>query len=245
MTLWRSTTLRVAIVILSCSLCLPAQRLSFGGRFGVPLTNAFDPSGGTLSFTAPRGNLSYNSQNQRFLIGPAVEFRMLTNAAIEIGALYRRVNFESHSVRYYPYAPEREGARGGSSSTSASIWEFPVLFKYRVPVRSAHPYVSAGPSLSYVARIRTSLTCFDFIGPCRSLGVIDEAMELRSRSTAGVVLGAGIELAASRIRLSPEIRYVHYSRRAFEATSGLLRSNTSRIHLLLGISFGPERRKRG
>jgi opacity protein-like surface antigen len=216
-----------------------AQRVSAGGRFGVPLTQAFDPAQGTLLFTEGlRGSRSYNSQTQRFVIGPAAEFLFPHGLGLEIGALYQRLHFDSHEVTFTPITPGVEGARGGSWSTSAGLWEFPLLLRYRFPVKPARPYVSAGPSLSRVAGVRQSIECFDFIGPCRGQGVSDDARELRNRSAAGTVLGGGVEFAFSRVRVSPEIRYVHYGKEHFvETASGLIRSNKGRVYFLLGVGF--------
>jgi opacity protein-like surface antigen len=228
--------LKALVVSLLLSESVPAQQVSVGGRFGVPLTKAFDPSQGTLSLTNSR--LSYNSQTQRFVIGPAVEFVFPRGIGIEVDALYQRLHFDGQHVGFTPIGPGIEGASGGSSSTSAGLWEFPLLFKYRFPLKPVRPYVSAGPSVSRVAGIRHSTECFSFIGPCRGGGVIEEPSELRSRSAVGFVLGGGVGIALSRMRVSPEIRYVHQGREQFlEPVAGLIRSNKGRLYFLLGLSF--------
>jgi Outer membrane protein beta-barrel domain len=100
-------------------------------------------------------------------------------------------------------------------------WEFPILAKYRFSgAPLVHPYVVAGPTFNHVS---------------------DPGMFLdRPRaSTAGVSFGAGIEVRALLIRLSPELRYTRWKDKniSLAPSNSGLSSNQNQIEFLVGITF--------
>ncbi|MBK9166568.1 MAG: PorT family protein [Bryobacterales bacterium] len=231
----------LAVFVLGLSVA-SAQELTVGGRFSLPLTRAFDPSQGTLSLAQPlSGSRSYDSEGQRLVAGPAMNvfFRRTRGLGIEIGALHQRLRFNGKEVQFIPIAPGVEGSRGRSWSTSASVWEFPLLLKYRIPAGAFRPYIVAGPSLSRVFDIGQSLECFDFVSPCRRGSPAGEPLELRRRAFLGLAIGAGVEFNRKHlVSFAPEVRYVHYGARHFEEPSGLIRSGDRRLLLMVGVNLG-------
>jgi hypothetical protein len=112
--------------------------------------------------------------------------------------------------------------RGFSSSYLGSLqqtggnWEFPVLAKYKLlksgPVK---PYIEGGLVLSH-------LTGSHF--------------DVAHASNYGITLGAGIEIHALVLRISPEIRYDGFFLHDFSSTS-FVQSNRNQAMVLVGIGF--------
>jgi hypothetical protein len=96
-----------------------------------------------------------------------------------------------------------------------STWEFPILAKYRLPFPIVKPYVEAGPSF----RSTTNNTKY--------------------LSNHGFSLGAGVEVKALIIRVSPEIRFTRWGSDA-AATAGTaapISSSPNQVEFLVGLSF--------
>lgn len=112
---------------------------------------------------------------------------------------------------------------GFSSHATASSWEFPVLAKYRAPFPVIKPYVEGG-------------LAFNHIGSLGSFSSI-----LKHSSTAGIVLGAGVEVKVLKLRVSPEIRYTRWAQQSIQAIGSVntstLMSNQNQADLLVGFSF--------
>ncbi len=102
-----------------------------------------------------------------------------------------------------------------SSSTRISSWEFPVLAKYRLPIPLAKPFIEAGPSFRTAGHMGGNL------------------------SNAGFTVGGGIELHAILVRISPQLRYTHWSADSAPATgvSPGGSSNQNQAEFLVGFSF--------
>jgi hypothetical protein len=98
-----------------------------------------------------------------------------------------------------------------SSTGWAQPWEIPVLAKYRLAIGSVRPFVAIGPSF----RLPN--------GPGGDV-----------RSIYGAMAGAGLEIRAKRIRISPTLRYTRWGPDRLPAGSGEPRN---RLHLLVGLSF--------
>jgi Outer membrane protein beta-barrel domain len=74
-----------------------------------------------------------------------------------------------------------------SYSSNAGSWEFPILAKYHfLPLPIVKPYVDAGPSFRTVSGNEGNF------------------------STAGLTLGAGVEVKLLRLRIEPEFRYIRW-----------------------------------
>ncbi|HTU47287.1 MAG TPA: outer membrane beta-barrel protein [Bryobacteraceae bacterium] len=97
-----------------------------------------------------------------------------------------------------------------------NTWEFPILAKYRFKLPVARPYVDAGPSF------RTS--AFNAYGT--------------SLSNHGFAAGAGVDIKALLLHVSPEVRYTRWGADfipGYQLTSP--HSNVNQVEFLVGIAF--------
>lgn len=96
-------------------------------------------------------------------------------------------------------------------------WEFPVLAKYKLLGGPIRPYIEGGLVLSHLS--------------------VRDVVELNHRSNYGIALGAGLEIHALFLRVSPEIRYDGFVFRNFDSPGGILQSNRNQAMVLVGIGF--------
>ncbi len=107
--------------------------------------------------------------------------------------------FPDGSSRYYDEA-------------TPSTWEFPMLAKYRIPVRGAvRPFVEAGPSF------RT-----------RHMAVPAEP------SHFGGTVGTGVEFRFGRFRVSPALRYTRWQ---YDGDYPRAATKRDQIEFVTGISY--------
>ena len=97
-----------------------------------------------------------------------------------------------------------------------NTWEFPILAKYRFKLPIARPYIDAGPSF------RTSHSIYQ-----------------TTLSSHGIAAGAGVDIKALLLHISPEIRYTHWASDSiyYPAASGPPHSNVNQVEFLVGIAF--------
>jgi opacity protein-like surface antigen len=104
-------------------------------------------------------------------------------------------------------------------SSSSNAWEFPIVAKYKFPSRIVRPYIDGGVAWNTLQGVASSISS-----------------ELKDSTTTGIVLGAGVEIKALIIKISPEIRYTRWTSQAFTAAS-LLQLNQNQADFLVGITF--------
>ncbi|MGH9655322.1 MAG: hypothetical protein ACRD6B_17865 [Bryobacteraceae bacterium] len=121
------------------------KRLSLGVVLGTNLIGDY-PSRSSTYVNAATGTkvaFSYRSGSRSFLVGPALEFRLADNFALEADAIYRPIRqYTSSSWIYHGQILPQSG------ESSFVTWQFPVLAKYALPIRllGLRPFVEAGPS---------------------------------------------------------------------------------------------------
>ena len=124
---------------------------------------------------------------------------------------------------YRPLDLNQEFAAGPAterSSSSTNSWEFPILAKFHfLPLPLVKPYVEAGPS-------------FRAIGS----GIPNHM------SSAGFALGAGVEVKLLKLRVEPELRYIHWGSDGTPAVGpGFLSiapvSDQNQAEFLVGVAF--------
>ena len=103
-----------------------------------------------------------------------------------------------------------------TSSTSASSWEFPIVAKYHLLKGPVKPYVEGGLSFSHLSDVKSLI-----VSP-------------NHNANFGVVLGAGVEIRALVLHISPEIRYTGDALKNFDS---VINSNRNQIAFLVGIGF--------
>lgn len=201
-----------------------AQLFSAGLKVGLPLTDFIN--------TVNSGNFSANSTTNRYIVGVTGELHLPLGLSIEADALYRHFSYEWFGLT----APTvSTGTTAGSNA-----WEFPILAKYKFPSKIIRPYIDGGiawDTLQGLSASITSLTSITGVGShTTSMISTSNPSELQNNTTTGIVLGAGVEIKALVIRISPEIRYTRWTSQHFIAAN-LLNSNENQAEFLVGITF--------
>lgn len=102
-----------------------------------------------------------------------------------------------------------------TANNSVGSWEFPVMAKYKLWKGPVKPYVAGGLVFSHLS------------------GVKDLA-QLNHLTNYGITAGAGLEIHALVLRISPEIRYDGF---VFHNFDNLVQSNRNQAMVLVGIGF--------
>jgi hypothetical protein len=197
-----------------------SQSLDFGFKAGVPLTDAFKHG-----ITAPLSPSTYRSDTRRYTLGPTVELRLPLGIGIEFDALYKRLGFESETVVSGVPVP----GTAILAETRANSWEFPLLVKLRSPGIVFRPFIDGGISFRTLTGVKKFVTGL--------AGADDTPSELRDKHARGFVLGAGFEVSAPFVKISPEFRYTRWAGENFRDTLNLLRTNQNQADFLIGITF--------
>jgi opacity protein-like surface antigen len=183
---------------------------SFGVRLGVPVTDAFN--------TVENSNYTFNTTTDRYIVGPTAELHLPFGLGLEVDALYRHMSYTGTGL---------VGSITGSSVNSGD-WEFPLLVKYHFPMKLVRPYIDGGVAWDKLFGLTDSVK--DSIAN-QSPTVVNQ------NTTAGFVLGAGIDIHIIKIHLMPELRYTRWGSAQFSDPSGLLHSTQNQAEFLVGITF--------
>jgi hypothetical protein len=186
--------LRVVGMLAFSSLTAAAQSIAVGVTGGVRTTD--DVSG------------SLTPESKRYIVGPTVDVRLPLRLSVEVDALYQRFGFSS-----YECAPGGLGC--GILRERANSWEFPMVLKYHLPVRLAHPFAGVG----YAPRIVHGT---DVSSGYSATGVSENPegyiytyynyrFPTNYAVTQGVVVSGGLNLGTGHLWLTPEVRYVHWN----------------------------------
>jgi opacity protein-like surface antigen len=173
---------------LACASRAAAQPIGVGLKLGATLTNAISS---VKSESIP------NSAN--LIIGPYAEVRLPWGFSVEGDALY--------------FPGLYTNAAGGGS-----VWQFPILAKYKLLKGPVRPYIEGGPAFSHISDVK-------------------ELPDLLHNSNYGITLGAGVEIKVLALRIAPEIRYNGFAFTNIESPSGLFKSNRNQAVLMVGIGF--------
>jgi hypothetical protein len=228
--------MRLLLLSLAVAASAFAQPVTVGVRAGMPLTDFIS----TVQNLRVSGILNvfpgFQSNTRPYILGPTIELRLPAGLGLELDALYRRTNYSGIDAT----TNGLNTITTTISSTSANAWEFPLLLKYRFGTPVVKPYVDAGFAWDTLAGLKQSIrqtitTAFTTTNGT-SLGSSTPA-ELHKKGTSGFVMGAGVDIHAVLIHLSPEVRYTHWSSPHFEDPAGLVTSNQSQAEFLLGITF--------
>jgi len=252
MSRWFSNINVLLFVFYSVSLCAWGWPLSVGVKTGVPVVGAFDCAdvpGRALVYSAPQVPFEFEgcrASRPRITVGPTVELRLSHGWALEVDALRRPLSYQWRQV--FTNTPSSGVWTMGGNATMTR-WEFPLLVKYRRPIRGVEWFLAGGGSYSRIWNVEQDVTGV-------SRGVFDSAprigsvtggspAELVSRTSKGVVAGTGLELNLRFLRFTPEVRYTRWVTRNFDSTweRGYLRSGLHQVDILLGVSFKLHRSK--
>lgn len=204
----------------------------FGIKGGVPLTDFVNATSG-LS-----GVGSYVETTNRYIIGPTAELRLPFGLNVEFDVLYRHLNYEYGNPACLQ--PPVLNSCALSSSTTGSVWEFPLLAKYRFHGKSLRPFVDAGVAWNTVSGLKQTLTEVPKSGQTTSQMTTTSTStptELLNETVAGFATGAGVDIHLLLLHLSPEIRYTRWGAKNFVSPDGALPSNQNQVEFLVGITF--------
>jgi hypothetical protein len=184
---------------------LLAQAVDVGVVGGIRTTGDFTGTG--------------SSESKRYIVGPAVNIRLPKHLSAEVDALFQRSGYTA----YEPAGESFENVRERTNS-----WQFPVILKYRLPVRLAHPFVGIG----YAPRIVNgtdvwwgeSAGCFCYVNG-RSPAIYPVIQ--------GLVVSGGVSFGTGHFLFTPEVRHTHWN--APYLGSYFVASNE--VSVLLGIRW--------
>jgi hypothetical protein len=199
------------------------KHLSLGVKGGLPFTTAFlsdefgkvnyppttcDPFTPPATCTISNPTVQTYSASRNYLVGPMVQVHVLSGLSIEGDALYAPLSVA---------APAAGSGLAGllllPSIKTYDSWQFPVLgiYKFRAPLM--RPYLEAGPTFRSIS------------SPLRDY-----------LSNTGVTAGLGVEATAWKLRIAPEVRFVHWGNDALGAAP-FYASRRNQAQFLLGLSY--------
>jgi hypothetical protein len=174
--------------ILGCAPRAAAQPFGAGIKLGTTLTSAISSAEST---SIPNGNT--------LIVGPYLELRLGLGLSVEADALY--------------YPSLYSTAAGGGS-----VWQFPILAKFRFLGGPVRPYIEGGPSYSRISDVKT-------------------LPDLLHDNNYGITLGAGVEIKIAAFRIAPEIRYNGVVFTNLDSPLGLFKSTHNQAIFQVGIGF--------
>jgi len=208
--------MRILFLFSFASIAAFAQPFTLGFKAGIPLTDFVN--------AAQSGSFNYQSTTQRYIVGGTAELRLPLSLSIEFDALYRRLHYSGSGNLANVFT---------TTSTSASNWEFPLLLKYRFPFPVARPFIDGGVAWDTLTGLKQSITETTGL----PISNTSNPAELKQNTTKGFVLGAGIDIHALVLHISPEIRYTRWGSAQLKDALGLLHSNQNQAEFLVGITF--------
>ncbi|HEV3197258.1 MAG TPA: hypothetical protein VGZ73_05110 [Bryobacteraceae bacterium] len=166
-----------------------------------------------------------------------LDLRLPWRLGVEFDALYRRFGYTSLF---------QSCCASGITRERANSWEFPLIVKYRLPVPVAHPFVGAGfdprtvhgsdvSSGSFLSGIATNPPASIYSYYFNRGTSTDYAV------TKGFVVSAGVDLDTRHIRISPEVRYLHWNAPFLDQSGGdgsyHVQSAQNECYILIGVSL--------
>lgn len=173
--------MRLAFLLICACLAGPAQDLTIGVRSALRLTPEDDPYA--------------HAESRPYRVGPSVRVGLPLGFAIEADALYSRLGDSS----VIPLIGNEAVVR-----TRADAWEYPILAKYRAPVRRLRPEVFFGVAPRHASG-RVDETGYRMVDISREAAYANVS-RWRARDHAWI-FGSGVEFGAGPLRLNSELLY--------------------------------------
>lgn len=211
--------MRPVFLLVLGSISALAQPFTAGIKAGVPLTDFVN--------SVESGPSNYTSSTQRYIIGGTAELKLPLGLAVEFDALYRRLEYNGSGNLVDVFT---------TSKTTAGNWEFPLLLKYRFHFPVVRPYVDAGIAWDTLTGLKQTVAATIPVGSGMT-AITGTPTELQHSTTAGFVLGGGIDIHAIILHISPELRFTRWSSAQFSALNGAFHSNQNQAELLVGFTF--------
>lgn len=162
----------------------------------------------TDAVDAVAGRTAISVSNGSFIFGPTVGVRLPAGLSVELDLLYR--NFK---------------LRSPLNVTGGRAWEFPVQLRWAGP-GVVSPLFGAGVSFRNLG------------GLGRLPDIANNVGILKDDKSAGLVLGAGVQIKIPLVRITPELRYTRWGgvdvndpfRRIYQV-------NRNQFDFLIGVNF--------
>jgi opacity protein-like surface antigen len=214
--------MRLFCLLLLSAAAVCAQPVGFGIKGGLPMNDFLD--------AARNQNFRFDTTTNRYIVGPMVELRLPFGLGIELDALYRHFGYNSFS------STSGITTTVTDARTSSSAWEFPLVGKYKFKgIPLLRPYVEAGVSWNRLSGLTQDVKTT--IANVTRTSSTSNPPELNKETARGFVIGAGVDIKALVIHITPEIRFTRWGAKQFIDPGGLLNSNRNQGEILIGISF--------
>jgi len=190
------------------------RKISVGFIGGIVLTDGlhrssmpFDdivinPSTGML--TPASGNQTSNISRTSPVLGVTMELALRDRLSFEFNALYRPLNTQDVTeVTSLGFTLNHD--------FTVLTWEFPILAKYRVPIRK-------------------TTTVFEFGPAFRTSGNLNGANPSRYGATAGL----GLEIHSGRFTITPTLRFTRW---AADQSAGSMATHRNQAELVFGFRY--------
>jgi len=199
--------MRPVLLLLLTSFCAFAQPFSAGIKAGVPLSDFLS--------TTENGSFNITSTTDHYIIGGEAEVHLPLGLGIEFDVLYRHLSYAGSGTLLNGLT---------TANASGSNWEFPLLLKYRFHFPVVRPFVDGGVSWDALTGLQSSISATGIATVNRD-------------TTAGFVLGGGVDIHAIVLHISPEIRFTRWNSAQLSDSTGLLHSNLNQAEFLVGFTF--------
>jgi hypothetical protein len=144
---------------------------------------------------------SATPESRRYVAGPMIELGLPRGFAIEFDALYHRNGYLIGHSNFAGSVIESE---------RANSWEFPIVLKYKLPVSKVKPFVEVGVApRSISGTISESGVNVNLL--TGQLTPFSGSSKTDWSNSLGVVAGGGVQFGVGRLRVSPELRYTHWT----------------------------------
>jgi hypothetical protein len=220
------------------------KRFSFGFRVrGFDSDVLSDNTVETSNTTSKTSQSSTTTTSPRRLsVGPALEVNLNRKFAVLVEAFYHRPSYTKVAKNYTGIddtsteSDERTLKSTVTERTRATYWDVPVLVRYRAFKREgilSKTFVQGGVVLRNVSKIATG-TETEFSDGTTAYNENPAAPAFRS--VLGVVAGAGLRFVDNfNIKVTPQVRYTHWSRASFVSDSTQSRRN--QLEIGIGLVF--------
>jgi opacity protein-like surface antigen len=169
-------------------------------------------------------------ESRRYMVGPMIELGLPIGFAVEVDALYHRNGYSVGNGNFGGYVIESE---------RANSWEFPILLKYKLPLFKVQPFVEAGLApRSISGTIAESGVSIDI--PTGQQTPFSSSSKTKWSSGFGVVTGGGVQFSVGRLRLSPEVRYTHWTSTPINGSfsdGASYHSTQEQVDVMLGVGW--------
>ena len=135
-----------------------------------------------------------NAESQAYLFGPSVQVGLPAGFGVQLDALYTRSGYSY----FIPLIGNQATVRD-----HASVWEFPLMLQYRLPIPVVRPFLALGPTFRRVDG-RTDETGYRMA----TINTSTTYASTRKWSAGEAVwsVGAGLDLGSKHIRITPQFR---------------------------------------